>query len=299
MGAAPAIPEGMIPRQAPRHPLAIPVDVSLLRSGVPESIPGRSLNIGEGGMAAIVAGELIPGDTIGVEFRLPSVGGPLRAKAVVRHHAHLRCGVEFIGLSAEQRAMIRYWNRRNLEVQLEQGLAVFKPPETAEEKATSLPPPAWGDKGWADKGWSDKLRRILAPRILWTALAVFLLIGLIGWWRWYQAWDELESHLPKKAAATGPATKVPPEIIQQLVTHKVEPVYPNAAQKAKVEGTVLVDTTISPDGSVVEAKAVSGPELLAPAAARAVRWWRFRPYQIDGKPAEVHTTLAVEFHVPR
>jgi len=289
MGAAPAIPEGMIPRQAPRHPLAIPVDMTLLRSGVPESIPGRSVNIGEGGMAAVVAGELIPGDTVGVEFRLPSVGVPLRAKAVVRHHARLRCGIEFIGLSAEQRAMIRYWNRRKLEVQLEQGLAVFKPPTTAEEKTASLGQP----------GWSDKLRRILAPRVLWTVLAVFLLISLIGWWRWYQAWDELESHLPEKAAATAPATKVPAEVIQQLVTHKVDPVYPAAAQQAKVEGTVLVDTTISRDGNVVEAKAVSGPELLAPAAARAVRWWRFQPYQIDGKPAEVQTTLPVEFHAPR
>jgi len=26
-----------------------------------------------------------------------------------------------------------------------------------------------------------------------------------------------------------------------------------------------------------------------------MRWWRFEPYRVDGKPAVVDTTVAVEF----
>jgi len=35
--------------------------------------------------------------------------------------------------------------------------------------------------------------------------------------------------------------------------------------------------------------------VLASAAVDAVKWWRFQPYRVTGKPVEVETTLAVEF----
>ena len=44
-------------------------------------------------------------------------------------------------------------------------------------------------------------------------------------------------------------------------------------------------------------RALNGPEVLARAAVDALymKWWRFEPYQIDGKAAVVETTVAVEF----
>jgi protein TonB len=39
----------------------------------------------------------------------------------------------------------------------------------------------------------------------------------------------------------------------------------------------------------------NGPEVLAQAAMDALRWWRFKPYQVDGQPVVVETTVAVEF----
>jgi len=62
-----------------------------------QGIPGRSLDLGEGGLAAILAGAVYPGDSVAVEFLLPEMGLGLHAKAVVRHHADLRCGLEFLG----------------------------------------------------------------------------------------------------------------------------------------------------------------------------------------------------------
>src|ERR1700733_15635558 len=85
------------------------LDVTVVRSGVPDILPGRSVNLGEGGLSAVLAGELLPGDDVGVEIRLPLAADPLRTRAVVRHHDKLRLGLEFVGLSAEQRAAIRDW----------------------------------------------------------------------------------------------------------------------------------------------------------------------------------------------
>ena len=96
-------------RRIPRYPVAIPVDITVLRAGAPASIPGRSLDIGEGGVAAVLAAELQPGEWVAVELQLPNAGQALQTKAVVRHHNQLRCGFEFLGLSGDQKSMIRSW----------------------------------------------------------------------------------------------------------------------------------------------------------------------------------------------
>jgi len=83
--------------------------------------------------------------------------------------------------------------------------------------------------------------------------------------------------------------------MQRLLTHKTEPIYPEAARQANVQGVVVLDTIIAPDGSVLDVHAISGPEELVPAAADAVKWWRFQPYQANGHAVEVETRLAVEF----
>ena len=96
-------------RRGLRYPVQAPLEVTVLRSGIPDSLPGRSVNLGEGGVAAVLAGELLPGEAVGVEIRLPLESDRLRTRARVRHHDKLRSGMEFIGLSPEQRAAIRVW----------------------------------------------------------------------------------------------------------------------------------------------------------------------------------------------
>src|ERR1700720_502345 len=55
----------------------------------------------------------------------------------------------------------------------------------------------------------------------------------------------------------------------------VPPVYPAIAAKMKVEGTVKLDATIDPDGSVSEVKVVSGHQLLVQSAVEAVKKWKY------------------------
>ncbi|MGA7291704.1 MAG: PilZ domain-containing protein, partial [Terriglobales bacterium] len=110
MSAAPSLAfEDKQQRVFPRHPINVPLDLIALRSGVPENLPGRCTDISEAGVGAVIAGELTAGQQVAVELRLPDFGLPLRARALVRYQSRLRCGLEFSGLSAEQREMIRYW----------------------------------------------------------------------------------------------------------------------------------------------------------------------------------------------
>src|SRR5271156_329149 len=102
--------QGQPPRRRRlRYRVQAPLDVTVLRSGVPDTLPGRSVNLGEGGVAAVLAGELSPGGAVGGEIRLPRVRDPLRTRALVRHHNRMRLGMEFVGLSMEQQAVIRDW----------------------------------------------------------------------------------------------------------------------------------------------------------------------------------------------
>src|ERR1700736_4644513 len=96
-------------RRAPRYEAQVPLDVTVLRSGIPDTLPGRAVNLCERGIGAVMAGELIPGETVGMEIRLEGAAGPVRTRALVRHQDHLRCGMEFLGLSNEQQAAIRDW----------------------------------------------------------------------------------------------------------------------------------------------------------------------------------------------
>src|ERR1700683_80283 len=109
MSAAPSRVFRTPQRGFSRHPISVPLDLIALRSGVPENLPGRCTDISEAGVGAVVAGELAPGQQVAVELRLPNVGVPVRVRALVSYQFRLHCGLEFVGLSAEQREMIRYW----------------------------------------------------------------------------------------------------------------------------------------------------------------------------------------------
>jgi protein TonB len=81
------------------------------------------------------------------------------------------------------------------------------------------------------------------------------------------------------------------------IIHQVMPEYPELARQAGVQGTVVLDTVVSVEGAVTQVKVVSGPEALSQAARNAVRWWRYEPYLVNGQPATVETTVAVDFRL--
>jgi TonB family protein len=70
---------------------------------------------------------------------------------------------------------------------------------------------------------------------------------------------------------------------------KVEPAYPELARKMHITGTVKVQVTVAPNGSVKDAKVIGGHPVLASAALEAVKKWRF-------EPAPVESTGTVDFN---
>jgi TonB family protein len=285
-------------RRIPRYSVAIPVDITVLRSGAPASIPGRSLDLGEGGVAAVLAAELQLGEWVAVEFLLPNAGQALQTKAVVRHHNQLRCGFEFLGLSGDQRSMIRRWagNSKPLPI-----LEPTAPVSSSIPTTTAAPPRMTAPL--AAQVPVQAARRQPAPanhqaldRLLRLTLVLLVIVG--GWatWQWHRGWQQLETRMAKKDAhAQTPSAKVPAEVMERLLIRKVDPVYPEAARRANLQGVVVLDAVIAADGTVVNIHPVSGNDTLVASAMDAARWWRFRPYRVRGEPATVETTLSVEF----
>jgi TonB family protein len=273
-------------RRVPRFLVRVPLDVTVLRSGIPDTLPGRSVNFCERGLAAVLAGELLPGETVGVEVRLPLSADPLRTRALVRHQDKVQCGMEFVALSAEQQAAIRHWTE---ESKAEPELRSSPVSEVQHQ-----------DRGIPDASIPDATDgRNRKPRgRLWTLFLILAAIVLaIVWWRWNRAWEELETGglNPGQASADQPRLQVAAEVMDKLLVRKVEPDYPAAARQARLHGVIVLDIVVGRDGSVVGMRPMNGPEVLARSAMDALRWWKFEPYRVNGEPATVETTVALEF----
>ncbi|HKM85714.1 MAG TPA: TonB family protein [Terriglobales bacterium] len=284
MSAATALALETTPqRNFPRYPINVRVDLIALRSGVPENLPGRCTDISEVGVGAVVAGQMAAGQQVAVELRLPNVGVPVRARALVRYQSRLRCGLEFVGLSVEQREMIRYWVYRAASQ------AVDSREKTGGAAKTEVPVVV------ARLAAPTKRRIRIGRRGFLGLIVCMLALAGLGWWQWQRSWNELEKRLPVGEEGL----RVSPETMEKRIVTEVEPVYPEAARTARLEGLVVLDAVIAPDGSVKRLQFVSGPDLLVQSATEAVRAWKFEPYvdQSRGKAVEVETTIAVEFRL--
>jgi protein TonB len=76
---------------------------------------------------------------------------------------------------------------------------------------------------------------------------------------------------------------------------KPAPTYPIAARQLKISGDVHVEATVAADGSVEDVRVVSGNPVLTKPAADAVKRWRFKPFEVNGKPARAIVNLSFEF----
>jgi len=85
------------------------------------------------------------------------------------------------------------------------------------------------------------------------------------------------------------------KIDQGRAITKASPEYPAEARAAGVSGKVEVQVTISEKGQVIEAIAISGPELLRSAAEQAAKQWVFKPTTADGAPVKVQGLMTFNF----
>ena len=82
----------------------------------------------------------------------------------------------------------------------------------------------------------------------------------------------------------------PPERVKY-----VAPVYPQAAQDARVTGIIILEGIIDPEGNVVSAKVLKSIPLLDQAAIDALMAWKYTPTLLNGVAVPVVMTVTVNF----
>jgi protein TonB len=87
------------------------------------------------------------------------------------------------------------------------------------------------------------------------------------------------------------------EELPEAVT-KAQPVYPDMAREANVDGTVVVQALVGKDGKVKDTKVVkSDSEMLNASAIAAVKQWVFKPALSNNKPVAVWVAVPVRFRL--
>jgi TonB family protein len=109
----------------------------------------------------------------------------------------------------------------------------------------------------------------------------------------------LNAVLSAKVALPRPAAPVSMGVSGGQLVRRIAPLYPAQALTLHQEGTVVIAATVMEDGSVHEVKVVEGPRILGDAAVEAVKQWRYKPFQLDGKPVKNEVRINVDFKFPQ
>ena len=96
-------------------------------------------------------------------------------------------------------------------------------------------------------------------------------------------------------APSGPL-RVGGNVKAPVAMERPEPLYTDAARKARIQGTVIVEAVISKSGRVEDVRVLKGlPAGLSQQAEEAVKKWRFKPGTLNGEPVAVLFNLTVAF----
>jgi iron complex outermembrane recepter protein len=130
----------------------------------------------------------------------------------------------------------------------------------------------------------------------------------VGWW--LVAEVAIFLRFPTASAQNLPPAEAPnssssassaptPAVTAPVVASRVDAVYPDAARKVGLSGTVLVRVTVTAEGRVSGAEAEPGADaLLIEAALDAVRQWTFLPATRGGVAVAARIVVPFEFTAP-
>jgi TonB family protein len=75
------------------------------------------------------------------------------------------------------------------------------------------------------------------------------------------------------------------------------PKYPKQALRDHAQGTVVLKLSVNPEGQVSNASVISGDPEFTDAALRSSRKWKYIPYYVNGRPAEVTAKVVFAFKI--
>ncbi len=104
------------------------------------------------------------------------------------------------------------------------------------------------------------------------------------------------------AGVVGGVPEVPPAAVrvggnikEPKKLKEVQPTYPASARQARVQGAVILECTISPQGRVTDVRVVRGIPLLDQSAIEAVKQRVYSPTLLNGVAVPVIMTVTVGF----
>ena len=103
---------------------------------------------------------------------------------------------------------------------------------------------------------------------------------------------------PAPVGASSPQCGPGGDIKRPLKIKDAAPVYSAIARASRVEGVVIIEATIGPDGKVQDARVLRPVHrLLDDAALDAVRQWEYTPTLLNGTPIAIVMTVTVDFRL--
>jgi TonB family protein len=99
-----------------------------------------------------------------------------------------------------------------------------------------------------------------------------------------------EKKEPEAKASTG-------DVLVPKLIKKVDPVYPEAARKAGIQGLVLLEATTDEEGNVAAIRVLKSIPELDQAAIDALKQWKYEPFIVEGQPKGVVFTVTIQFRL--
>jgi periplasmic protein TonB len=96
-------------------------------------------------------------------------------------------------------------------------------------------------------------------------------------------------------SANADPMRVSEEDGRKAAVTKVAPTLPPLARQAHITGKVVVEMTVTEDGSVEKVDIVSGNPILGSAVVNATKRWTFQPFKSNGQPSKALVRAAFEF----
>jgi protein TonB len=85
-----------------------------------------------------------------------------------------------------------------------------------------------------------------------------------------------------------------------VAIHRVDPLYPDEALRARISGIVILETTIDHTGVVKEVTVLKPlPFGLSEAAVDAVKQWTFKPGTLNDEAVDVIFNLTINFRLDK
>jgi TonB family protein len=107
--------------------------------------------------------------------------------------------------------------------------------------------------------------------------------------------NEKKAALKKTSELEKGAVRATGEINPPRLVKKVEPIYPEEARKAGIEGIVILETMTDEKGNIARVKVLKSIPELDQAAMDALKQWKYEPTIIDGKATPIVFTVTIRF----